>query len=294
MRYCFAKTSWILHLAVVGLALSAPKALSQPFNNKEIAMLIAATEKQVSWSKQELQQIFSHHLVKKLPETVKLNVTEPLRLSEERYKHFTEPYALNLARKFTRRWRTTLRNAAAKYAVDPEVIVAVLLVETSFGRFQGNYHLLSVFSSTFVESNQMMNDTSSFEKLPEAMQQRVKRRAEWSRAELEALLKLGKQHPRIKPFELRGSYAGAFGKSQFLPSSYLRFAVRARENDSPDLFFEPDAIHSIANYLKGHGYQRGLQREENRKAIFAYNHSNVYVNVVLGVAEAISDDMARL
>ncbi|MFW7381875.1 MAG: lytic murein transglycosylase [Oligoflexus sp.] len=277
----------LIHLLILSFPLLMTEmGHGQSFSSKEIDMLINSTVDEVPWSKTELKKIFSHQQLKKLPETVKLNVTEPLRLSEERYKHFTEPYALNLARKFSRRWRTTLRQAAEKYAVDSEVIVAVMLVETSFGRFKGDYHLLSIFSSTHVESNHMMAK-DDYKELPEAMQARIKQRAEWSRQELIALLKMAKKHPRIKPFELRGSYAGAFGKSQFLPSSYMRFAVRARDKASPDLFFEPDAIYSIANYLKGHGYQRSLDREENREALFAYNRSQVYVNVVLAVAQEL-------
>lgn len=277
---------YVLSLVIILLGPSLLQA--QAFNAKEIDFLISGVQSEVPWTRGELAKIFRDPRVQKLPDTVRLNVTEPLRLTDERYKHFTEAYALNLARKFSRRWRTTLAQAAKQYEVDSEVIVAILLVETSFGRFKGNHHLLSVFASTYVESHHMMN-SNDYANLAESMQVRIKRRGEWARKELESLLKIGKQHPSIRPFELRGSYAGAFGKAQFLPTSYLNFAVRARDDKSPDLFFEPDAIFSIANYLKGHGYKRGLDRAENRDAIFAYNRSQVYVNVVLAVARALAE-----
>ena len=77
---------------------------------------------------------------------------------------------------------------------------------------------------------------------------------------------------------------------QFLPSSYLAYAVSSSMlGKAPNLDSEPDAILSVANYLKAHGYKKklGMQHQANREAVFEYNNSDVYVDTVLGVAEGL-------
>ena len=99
---------------------------------------------------------------------------------------------------------------------------------------------------------------------------------------MKALLEISQRY-KVDLFSLKGSYAGAFGMAQFLPSSYLKWAVSRDGNSMPDLFAAQDAIYSVANYLKAHGYKYG-DEEAIKHSIWSYNHSDVYVDTVLGAA----------
>ncbi|HPU23830.1 MAG TPA: lytic transglycosylase domain-containing protein, partial [Candidatus Kapabacteria bacterium] len=83
--------------------------------------------------------------------------------------------------------------------------------------------------------------------------------------------------------DIYGSWAGAFGIPQFLPSSYVKYAIDGNNDGVVDLFNLSDAVFSVANYLKSHGW--GEMLSEQRKAIFAYNNSTAYVDAVMKLAE---------
>src|SRR5690606_26241385 len=126
--------------------------------------------------------------------------------------------------------------ASARYGVAPEYIVAILGVETHYGRHTGNFETLSALA------------TLAFDYPP---------RAPLFRHELENLLLLAREQQR-DPFSYRGSYAGALGYPQFLPSSVRNYAVDFDGDGRVDFDTHPvDAIGSIANYFAVHGWQPG-------------------------------------
>ncbi len=91
----------------------------------------------------------------------------------------------------------------------------------------------------------------------------------------------------IDPLGIRGSIYGAIGLCQFMPSNVFSFGVDGDQNGRVDPFAKPDALHSIANYLRGHGWRKGMDREGQHRIIFDYNHSTIYANTVLAMAEKI-------
>jgi membrane-bound lytic murein transglycosylase B len=78
-----------------------------------------------------------------------------------------------------------------------------------------------------------------------------------------------------------------------MPSNVLIYGVDANGDGRMDPFDKADALHSIANYLRGHGWKEGMDREEQHHIIFAYNNSTVYANTVLAVAEKIRERCRR-
>jgi membrane-bound lytic murein transglycosylase B len=128
-----------------------------------------------------------------------------------------------------------LARAVEQYGVPAEIIVAVIGVETFFGRITGSFQTIDVLA------------TLSFDYL---------RRADYYRKELIELLLLA--HERgIDPLSLRGSFAGAVGLPQFMPGSLRRFAVDFDGDGRVDVAASAaDAIGSVANYLAEHGWQR--------------------------------------
>lgn len=136
-------------------------------------------------------------------------------------------------------WQTNaaaLRRAAEQYGVPPEIIVAIIGVETFYGRNTGNFGIVSALA------------TLAFDYPP---------RAPLFLRELEQIFLLAREQAR-DPLSYHGSYAGAIGYPQFLPSSIRDYAVDFDGDGHIDFDDDPvDAIGSVANYLARHGWTRG-------------------------------------
>ena len=129
-----------------------------------------------------------------------------------------------------------LAKASEQYGVDPQIIIAIIGVETRYGRNHGSYRVLDSLS------------TLAFGYPP---------RQEFFRAELEQFLLLGREE-KVDMLSALGSYAGAMGQGQFIPSSYRRYAVDFDGDNHRDLWNSTaDIIGSIANYLHLHGWEPG-------------------------------------
>ena len=127
----------------------------------------------------------------------------------------------------------TLARAQKKYGVPPEIIIAIIGIETRYGKNQGQYKIIDALS------------TLAFDYPP---------RATFFRGELEHYLLLCREQ-HFDPLSLRGSYAGAMGIPQFIPSSYRHYAINFDKGDQANLFESTDAIGSVANYFKQHGWE---------------------------------------
>ncbi|MCK9513646.1 MAG: lytic murein transglycosylase B [Pigmentiphaga sp.] len=155
---------------------------------------------------------------------------------------FVEPVRIRNGLRFWEDNAAALARAEQATGVPAAVIVAILGVETVYGRNMGNFPVLdSLYTLAFHWPAHASRD-----------------RSEYFRGELAEYLAmtLGQGQP---PRRLRGSYAGAIGIPQFMPGSIRNFAVSARPGQPPDLVNSPDdAIASVANYLLAHGWQREL------------------------------------
>ena len=188
-----------------------------------------------------------------------------------------------------------LNRAEAKYGVPKEVISSILWVETKHGSYLGNNQIISVYLSTAMcdyPDYVLINKEAlrkNFNGSPEELQdletkidERSAKKANWAIEQLIALKKMDKL-PYMNILELKGSWAGAFGLSQFLPASYISWAVDGNDDGKIDLFSLEDAVFSVANYLKTNGW--GNTKDLERKAVFHYNNSNAYVDAVLRLAQ---------
>jgi membrane-bound lytic murein transglycosylase B len=132
--------------------------------------------------------------------------------------------------------RGELEKASAATGVAPEFIVAILGVETQYGRQTGRYRVLDSLS------------TLAFD---------YPSRSQFFLSELEQFLLLTRE-AKISPLTATGSYAGAMGAPQFMPSSYRRFGVDGDGDGRIDLWSDwPDVFTSVGNYFKEHGWQTG-------------------------------------
>ena len=91
----------------------------------------------------------------------------------------------------------------------------------------------------------------------------------------------------MDPTTIKGSYAGAMGISQFMPSNIAPYAKDGNADGQVDLFVHADAISSVASYLKHYGWKPGISREQAFKVVYHYNHSKYYVNTILDIADKL-------
>ena len=134
-------------------------------------------------------------------------------------------------------YEDALNRAWQVYGVPPEIIVGIIGVETRWGRVMGKTRILDALA------------TLSFN---------YPRRAEYFSGELEAFLLMARDE-QDDPLNLKGSFAGAMGYGQFMPSSYKQYAVDFSGDGHINLWDPVDAIGSVANYFKAHGWVKGDQ-----------------------------------
>ncbi|GKX59588.1 lytic murein transglycosylase B [Leminorella grimontii] len=136
---------------------------------------------------------------------------------------------------FWNQYEDALKRAEKTYGVPPEIIVGIIGVETRWGRVMGKTRIIDALA------------TLSFD---------YPRRAAYFTKELEIYLLMARAEGR-DPLSLQGSYAGAMGYGQFMPSSFKDYAVDFNGDGHVNLWDPVDAIGSVANYFKAHGWQPG-------------------------------------
>lgn len=213
------------------------------------------------------------------------------------YRGFLRPASVAQAQRCRAQYDDELRAAEDRFDVPASVVSALLHVETHCGRNTGT-HLVFPSLARLAMANEPANLQRSIARhtkgVPRALTPDVERRVRLRARELEgvfypevlAMFGLA-DHTGIEPLALRGSGSGAFGFPQFLPSSYLRFAVDGNGDGRVSLYDPADAIASAANYLARHGWRPGITRAQQRQVIWTYNHSDPYIDTVLTLAEHI-------
>jgi len=157
---------------------------------------------------------------------------------------FIEPTRVRAGLRFWQDHADTLARAEREYGVPAEIIVGIIGVETLYGQHMGGYRVIDALA------------TLAFD-FPDAHPRAPERRAFFQR-ELEQFLSL-MDRTGMDPHSPRGSYAGAMGLGQFMPSSWSRWAVDFDGDGRIDLWRSPrDAIGSVANYFVGHGWHQGM------------------------------------
>ena len=157
---------------------------------------------------------------------------------------FIEPIRIQAGLRFWQNNRSALERAEREYGVPASVIVGIIGVETLYGQNTGNFRILDALA------------TLAFH-FPTAHPRAAARQA-FFQSELEQFLLLTSRSG-ADPLNIRGSYAGAMGLPQFMPSSWAKFAVDFDGDGRIDLFGSPhDAIGSVANYFKAFDWRPGL------------------------------------
>lgn len=227
----------ILSLLAGLLASVTAHAAERYADRPEAQQFIAEMQQRHGFDKDALTYIFRR--AQYLPSVIKAisPPKDPGVRSWQRYRgRFIEPVRIKAGVAFWERYQDAIKAASEKYGVPEEIIVGIIGVETIYGRNTGSYQAVSALS------------TLAFD---------YPRRAELFRGELENLLLMAREQHR-DPLDYQGSYAGALGLPQFLPSSVRNYAVDFDGDGQIDLLNSPkDAIGSVARYMQMHGWENG-------------------------------------
>lgn len=218
-----------LFLALVSYLAHSEVATTLPQVNAFISDMVA----RYGFAPGKLQDIFAQ--VELRPEIITA-MTRPAESKPwfEYRKIFINPERINGGVAFWDKYQDALNRAEARFGVDPTIIVAIIGVETRYGAKMGNYRVMDALT------------TLAFQ---------YPRRAQFFRGQLEEYLLLTRKEG-IDPLSEKGSYAGAMGMPQFMPSSFRDFAVDFDGDGRRDLWNNPsDAIGSVANYLRRNEWQ---------------------------------------
>lgn len=209
------------------------------------------------------------------------------------YDRFLATESVSKVRRFLQDNRSWIRGLEKNYGVEAELVAAIFLIESDLGRYPGRYSLLKVFTS-LASCNQEVHLQKVYRDLlpqyPDLdyrwLKRRARKKSDWGYAQLVALLRLA---DRLEVDLVKGSWAGAFGICQFIPSSCLAYAVDGNEDGLIDLYDFKDAAASVANYLKINGWRAGLDRAAREKVVWSYNHSRLYCSTVVELVYRLHD-----
>jgi membrane-bound lytic murein transglycosylase B len=223
-------------LPLLTLALFAANAQADYADHDEAPAFIQHMVKQHGFSATDVREILDEA---EQQDRVLQAMQRPAEKALPWYKYrriFINNDRIDRGAEFMRQHQATLRAAEEKYGVPAEIIVAIIGVETWYGRNVGSFRVLDALA------------TLAFD---------YPRRAPFFRSELEQYLLMCREE-KMNPAKPVGSYAGAMGLPQFMPSSFRHYAVDFNGNGRRDLWNETeDVIGSVANYLASRGWRRG-------------------------------------
>jgi lytic murein transglycosylase len=171
------------------------------------------------------------------------------------------PYRLRAGANLLKKHGATLARIEQRFGVPGPVLIAIWGLESDFGAVKGNMSTIRSVASLAFDC----------------------RRTEFFQAQLFDALRIV-EHGDLTPDEMRGAWAGELGQTQFMPSSYIKYAIDFDGDGRADLLHSPaDVLASTANYLKGHGWVKGASwevGEPNFDALREWNKSQVYSRTV--------------
>jgi membrane-bound lytic murein transglycosylase B len=292
-------SSWIIDKKYIFNSAGQPvdstlEALFQKLSSKEKGEIqISASEFKNLLKRLKTREVYSEQLIKYAsPKSQQIQNKEHADYTAI----FMRKSKLNEGVLFLRKYSDLLDEAEARYGVEKKDIVSILMWESGLGKYTGDFLVFNIFMAQilFLDAAQKYSvgqiiqsgernplDDADVSKKEQRKFDAIKTRAVDN---LVALIRQCKQKG-MDPLEQKGSWGGAIGYVQFMPYR-MNYAVDGDGDHKIDLKNWPDAIFSVANYLKEFGhYKKTFQSRRN--GIYSYNHSNSYVNGVIKYADEI-------
>ncbi len=262
------------------------------------AVWVGKELKRMGLSKSYIAESMKYYEPASFDSTVTLNLLGFLRPAGE-HMNRVNAEAVRETQSFVRKNQPAFDLAEQKYGVPGNVISALLWIETRHGDNLGKFHINSVYLHLLqadLKKNRVLLTKLAFEKnkkeqrftkkeLRKLMAERTKKKAAWAREQVLAMAGIRKKK-HLDITTLRGSYAGAFGLSQFIPSSYMEYAKPAKPGTVVKLAEAPDAIMSVAYYLHRSGW-KSANPDSHVEALMKYNNSRDYADSILEISRQV-------
>jgi membrane-bound lytic murein transglycosylase B len=184
--------------------------------------------------------------------------------------------------------------ARKDHGVEPAVLVSLLFVETRLGTAVGGGNNALHTLASMAVSKTPEQIPGWIAELPDAgrrldwIEDLMRKRSERAYREVKALVLYVRKN-RLDMAGIPGSFYGAIGHCQFMPSNIASYGVDGDGDGTVDLFSTPDAVASVANYLGRHGWKAGMGRKARHKVLRAYNHVDVYADTILALADLVAE-----
>lgn len=249
-----------------------------------------------------ITSIFSRKSLEFSPEVLarKMNVLLETKLSSEKpgpkkkpevMDRYLNPILIAGAYAFYRDHQSDFIIIEKKYGVSGDVLSALMLIETKLGTQVGKHNGMNILASMalgkdfelirpYIKRKDISDETMKW------LIKRTEQKGNWGYEELKSLITYAQKNGK-DPLTIPSSMYGAIGLCQFIPSSALHYGKDGTGDGKVDLFETTDALHSMANFLKRHGWKEGLSREKQLKIVYRYNHSESYALTILAVADKI-------
>jgi len=195
---------------------------------------------------------------------------EKIKTYQQYKKIFINEARIKSGTKFYSKHKELLARIVSEFEIDPLILVAIVGVETNYGLKTSEF---SVMNSLYTQALNMPN------------------RSKWATKEIAELLIFCNTN-NIDPYGLEGSYAGAFGFGQFIPSSFNKLSIDYNKDGAKDPYNWEDVLGSIAYYLTENGYPKNdfnfSHKSKAWRGIRTYNRSDKYANVIIDLRNEIS------
>ena len=293
MRHCDKlKTKWMIcaiSLLVAGyLVLTESRATVKPDSQA-----FSSVKKQLirdGFSPKKINKLYSRPQV--FFEADGVTILFTYKEAQVDYGQFTNNWSIRKAKQYMQKNKEDLIRTEKAFGVDRRIITAIMLVETGLGASVGTRSTLNTLSTLAALTDPVVRERF-WDLIPDSkkisrkkFEKKADSRSKWAYKELKAFLKYTSREG-FDPALIPGSFAGAVGVAQFMPTSILAYGKDGNNDGKVDMLNHADSMASIANYLKKHGWRPGQSRKKAEKIIYHYNHSTYYVNTILKISKRL-------
>jgi len=209
-----------------------------------------------------------------------------------------DPKSIKMGRNFIKENKESLSSLEKRFGTSPQIITAILVVESKLGNYPMRYNVVTAYinlaslldpdylgqiQKKYAGEYPQLNDEDTIK--------RAQIKAQWALDELYHLVYIATEL-KIDPLSIMGSFAGAIGPAQFTPSTFRTYGIDGDEDGICNPFNMADAKASIGHYLQSLGWSEDASLETKRKAIWSYNHSQVYVNTIMQLYDELRSSKA--